>query len=161
MDEEVPPLSPWKVAIFVLALGLGACAVWSFWRTRAVAIVAAPKDYRKLFNARSMEREPPPKPVAAAVAPVSGIGMLRIDDDMRAPKPLAASEPPPAPSRVEAAPAAPAKPAKKTFGRPRLNSNAFSGLNGGAGIGYSGRTIGGGGSAPAAPDPAAPEKPAP
>lgn len=162
-DDDVPPLHPGKVALFVALIGLVAFAGWRFWRAQqAVAAVAeASKDYRKLFPARGAEPPPPPvRPVVATQAPVSGIGMLKIDDDMRAPTPAPASEPPPpepeeAPPevavKVEAAAPAPVKPAKKAFNQPRLNSGAFSNLHGGAGVGFSGTALSGGGAAPAAP----------
>lgn len=166
-DDDVPPLHPGKVALFVALLGLIVFAGWRFWRAQqAVAAVAeASKDYRKLFPARSAEPPPPPaRPVIATPAPVSGIGMLRIDDDMRAPKPAPAAAPPPpepekAPPAVavkaEAAAAAPVKPAMKAFNQPRLNSGAFSTLNGGSGVGFSGGAMSGGGAAPAAAVPPA------
>lgn len=162
-DDDVPPLHPGKVALFVGLLGLIAFAGWRFWRAQqAVAAVAeASKDYRRLFPARNAEPPPPPvRPVIASQAPVSGIGMLKIDDDMRAPRPAPAAEPPPpeqeeAPPEVsvkaEAVAAAPVKPAKKAFNQPRLNSGAFSTLNGGSGVGFSGGALSGAGAAPAAP----------
>jgi translation initiation factor IF-2 len=167
-NDDVPPLDPVKVAVFVLLLGGIAFAGWRFYRAQsAVAAVAeASKDYRKLFPARGAETPaPPPKPMVAAQAPVSGMGLLKIDDEMRAPKPAPAEEPPPPAAPAEeappppraAAPAAPAKPARKAFNQPRLNSGAFSGLNGGSGVGLSGGSLGGGGGA--APSPAAPVLP--
>ncbi len=167
-DDAAPPFSPVKVTIFVLLLGLIAFAGWRFLRARAAvsAVAEASKDYRKLFPARVEKApEPPPKPAAVA-APVSGIVLLKIDDDMRAPKPPAPSAEPPPPTiaappvaaaKVEAA--APAKPAPKEFKRSGLNSGAFSRLNGGSGIGYQGRTLSGSGSAPPAANPAAPAPP--
>jgi hypothetical protein len=152
-DDDVPPLDPKKVAVFVILLGMVAFAGWRYWRaSRAVAAVAeASKDYRKLFPARSAEAPvPEQKPVAASGPGVSGIGMLKIDDDMRAPKKAPPSaEPPAAPPQAEAPPApvasAAAKPPQKTFNRVGLNSGAFSKLNGGSGIGFSGSSAGGGG----------------
>lgn len=170
-DDDVPPLDPKKVAVFVIMLGMIAFAGWRYWQGRAAvaAVAEASKDYRKLFPARSAEAPPPaPKPVFAAAAPVSGIGMLKIDDDMRAPKPVPAAPPPQAPPQAEAPPvveakaeaAAPVKPARKAFNQPRLNSGAFSGLNGGSGVGFSGSAMsGGGGGAPAPANPALPEIP--
>ncbi len=165
-EDEVPPLDPRKVAVFVLLLGLVAFAGWRYWRARAAvaAVAEASKDYRKLFPARSMEAPaPPPKRIVAAGAPVSGIGLLKIDDDMREPKPAPAVEPAAAPppetppvAAVKAEAAAPVKNVKKEFKRPRLNSGAFSGLNGGSGVGFSGRTVSGG--APPSADPAAEDK---
>lgn len=169
-NDDVPPLDPVKVTLFVLLLGGIAFAGWRFYRAQsAVAAVAeASKDYRKLFPARGAETPaPPPKPMIAAEAPVSGMGLLKIDDEMRAPKPAPPEAEPPAPAAepveaapapVKAAPAPPAKPARKAFNQPRLNSGAFSGLNGGAGVGLSGGALGGGGGA--APPPAAPAMPA-
>lgn len=162
-EEEIPPLDPKKVVLFAVLLLMIAFAGWRFLRARkAVAEVAeASKDYRKLFPARSAEPPAAPvpltKPVAAAEAPMSGIGLLKVDDDMRQPKRAPAEEPPPPqaeeeappPAPAAAAPAAPAKPAKKAFVQPRLNAGAFSGLNGGSGIGFSGGSAGGGGAAPA------------
>jgi hypothetical protein len=177
-DDDVPPLDPKRVVVFVLLLGMIAFAGWRYWQARAAvaAVAEASKDYRKLFPARSSEAPaPPPKPVLSTEAPVSGIGMLKIDDDMRAPKPAPPSAEPPAalpqaPPQAEAPPvaiekavaAAPVKPVSKTFSRPRLNSGAFSGLNGGSGIGFSGTaTSGGGGGGSAAPKvPAIPGMPA-
>jgi hypothetical protein len=157
-DDDVPPLDPKRVAVFVILLGMIAFAGWRYWQARAAvaAVAEASKDYRKLFPARSTEAPaPPPKPILATEAPVSGIGMLKIDDDMRAPKKAPPSAEPPAalpqaPPQAEAPPvavekAAPVKPVSKTFSRPRLNSGAFSGLNGGSGIGFSAGTAGGGG----------------
>ena len=165
-EDEVPPLDPKKVALFVLLLGLIAFAGWRYWRARvAVAAVAeASKDYRRLFPARSAEAPaPPPKPIVVAGAPISGIGLLKIDDDMREPKPVPAAAPPAAPPEtppvavVKTESAAPiVKPVKKEFKRPRLNSGAFSGLNGGSGVGFSGRTVSGGGGAPPPADPPVP-----
>ena len=174
-DEDVPPLDPKRVAVFVLLLAMIAFAGWRFLRARAAvnAVAEASKDYRKLFPARSEERtEPPVKRVTTTQETVvSGMGMLKIDDDMRAPAPAraqAAEPPPPAPPEAPPAVAvkydAPAKPQPKAFSQPRLNSGNRSGLNGGAGIGYSGRTMSmNGGSPPAAAqptkDPAAPAMP--
>ncbi|MCM2305397.1 MAG: hypothetical protein NDJ72_11885 [Elusimicrobia bacterium] len=167
--DDVPPLDPVKVAVFVLLLGGIAFAGWRFYRAQsAVAAVAeASKDYRKLFPARGAETPaPPPKPLAAAEAPVSGMGLLKVDDEMRIPKqaPPEAEPPPPAEepaaaaaAPAKAAPAAPARPARKAFNQPRLNSGAFSGLNGGSGVGLSGGGLGGGGVS--APPPAAPAAP--
>ena len=146
-EDNDAPLDPVKVAAFALLLGVAAFGGWRYWRARAAvaAVAEASKDYRRLFPSRSAETSiPAPRPVAAAEAPVSGMAMLKIDDDMRAPKPAEPKPQPPA--QVEAAPvavvkvkaAALVKPAKKTFRQPRLNSGAFSGLNGGAGIGFSG-----------------------
>ena len=165
MNEDENPLDPKKVALFVILLVLIAFAGWRYWRARqAIAAVAeASKDYRKLFPARSMEEPPPaPKPLAAPGAPVSGIGMLQVDDDMRAPKraPAAAPAPAPDPPQAEAPPVpvvkaaavAPVKPAPKEYNRRGLNSGAFSRLNGGSGIGFTGgSSSGGGGSAPVTP----------
>lgn len=177
--EDLPPYSPVKVTVFVLLLGMIAFAAWRFLRaSAAVAQVAeASKDYRKLFPARVAEvPAPAPAPVATTAAPASGMAMLKIDDNMRAPKltpppaaplpsepPSAAppeSEPPKSAPPVAAAPVkAPAldspkanRPAQKLFNQPRLNSGAFSGLNGGAGVSISGPGMGGGGgnAAPAA-----------
>lgn len=164
-EEEVPPLDPKKVVLFAVLLLMIAFAGWRFLRARkAVAEVAeASKDYRRLFPARSTEPPPAPvplpRPVAAAEAPVSGIGLLKVDDDMRQQAPPKAEPPAAADAPIEAtadpvkasaaAPAAPAKPAKKAFVQPRLNAGAFSGLNGGSGIGFSGGSAGGGGAAPA------------
>ncbi|MBI2386812.1 MAG: hypothetical protein HYV14_12510 [Elusimicrobia bacterium] len=165
-EEEVPPLDPKKVFLFGVLLAMIVLAGWRFWRAqKAVAEVAeASKDYRKLFPARDLEAPPAPpplpKPLVPAAAPASGIGMLKIDDDMRQQAPPSA-EPPAvadapveaaaAPAPVKAAETAPApKPAKREFVRPRLNAGAFSRLNGGAGL--SGGSMGGGGTAaPAAP----------
>lgn len=165
-DDEVPPLDPKKVAVFILLLGMIAFAGWRYWRAQAAvaAVAEASKDYRKLFPSRSAEPPPPPpQPVVTAAAPVSGM-MLQIDADMRAPKkvpPAAPPEaaPPAAVAKVEAP--APVKPAKKAFNQPRLNSGGFSGLNGGSGITYSGRSLSGTGApaAPAAANPAAPAMP--
>lgn len=164
-EEDEPPLDPKKVVLFVVLLAMIGFAGWRFWRaTKAVADVAeASKDYRKLFPARSEEAPPAapplPKPLVAAEAPVSGIGLLQIDDDMRAPKraPAPAPAPPPEPTppppaaTVKAEAAVPVKPAKKAFNQPRLNSGAFSTLNGGSGVGLTGGAMSGGAAAPAAP----------
>jgi len=175
-EEEIPPYSPVKVAVFVILLGMIAFAGWRFLRAQAaVAEVAeASKDYRKLFPARGAEQAaaPEPKPVVTTPAPASGMAMLKIDDNMRAPKPAPAAEAPPppqAPPQAEAPPAAevkvqaaaPAKPAQKLFNQPRLNSGAFSGLNGGSGVAISGPGMGGGGgkTVPAAVAPALPAIP--
>jgi len=162
MNED--QLDPKKVALFVILLAMIAFAGWRYWRARqAIAAVAeASKDYRKLFPARSMEEPPPaPKPLVAAEAPASGM-MLKVDDDMRAPKraPAEVAAPVPDPPKAEAPPApvvkaaavVPVKPAKKDFNRRGLNSGGSSRLNGGAGIGFSGgSSSGGGGSAPTTP----------
>lgn len=171
-DEDVPPLDPKKVALFVILLAMVAFAGWRYWRaSQAIAAVAeASKDYRKLFPARTVDAPPPvPKPVVAAAAPVSGIGMLKVDDDMRAPKPvpppMPVAEPAAAPSPAPAAvvkTVAPArvKPAHKAFNQPSLNSGAFSRLNGGSGVSFSGGSMGGGGGKVAAPaEPALPNIP--
>ena len=164
MNDDENSLDPKKVALFVILLAMIAFAGWRYWRARqAIAAVAeASKDYRKLFPARSMEEPPPaPKPLVAAEAPASGM-MLKVDDDMRAPKraPAAAPTPVPDPPQAEAPPApvvkaaavVPVKPAQKDFNRRGLNSGGFSRLNGGAGIGFSGGSSGGGGgSAPTTP----------
>ena len=166
-DEDVPPLDPKRVAVFVIMLVMIAFAGWRYWQGRAAvaAVAEASKDYRKLFPARSAEATPSaPKPVFTTGAPVSGIGMLKIDDDMRTSKPVPAAAPPQAPPQAEAPPvveaqaeaAAPVKPARRAFNQPRLNSGGYSGLNGGAGIGFSGSAMSGGsGSEPPAVDPAA------
>lgn len=167
-SDDVPPLDPKKVIVFVIMLGMIAFAGWRYWQGRAAvaAVAEASKDYRKLFPARSTEAPPAaPKPVFTTAAPVSGMGMLKIDDDMRAPKPVPAAPPPQAPPQAEAPPvveakaeaAVPVKPAMKTFNRPRINSGGYSGLNGGAGVGFSGRGMSGGGGGAAAP---APDNPA-
>ena len=163
-----------KVALFVILLGMIAFAGWRYWRAReAIAAVAeASKDYRKLFPARSREEPPPaPKPLVAAEAPASGM-MLKVDDDMRAPRrdPAVVQAPAPDPPQAEAPPApvvkaaavAPVKPAQKNFNRRGLNSGGFSRLNGGTGIGFSGgSSSGGGGTAPVTPVlPAVPGVPA-
>jgi len=163
-DDDAPPLDPKKVAVFVIMLGLIAFAGWRYWQGRAAvaAVAEASKDYRKLFPARSTEAPPPaPKPVFTTAAPVSGIGMLKIDDDMRAPKPVPAAPPPQAEAPpVVAVKAEPVRPARKAFNQPRLNSGAFSGLNGGSGVGFSGSAMSGGGGGAAAPaNPALPEIP--
>lgn len=161
-EPEVPPLDPKKVFLFGVLLAMIVLAGWRFLRAqKAVAEVAeASKDYRKLFPARSPDGPPAPppaaKPIVTAEAPASGIGLLKIDDDMRQPKraPAAETAPPEAPPQpqapaiaVKAEPAPAPKPAKKAFVQPRLNSGAFSGLNGGAGL--SGSMSGGGTAAPA------------
>ena len=162
-EPEVPPLDPKKVFLFGVLLAMIVLAGWRYWRAqKAVAEVAeASKDYRKLFPARSSDAPPAPppmpRPLAPAEAPVSGIGMLKIDDDMRQTKPAPEAAPPEAPPQpeapavaVKADPVPAPKPAKKAFVQPRLNSGAFSGLNGGTGL--SGGSMGGGGAAaPAAP----------
>jgi len=148
-DDDVPPLDPVKVTLFVLLLGGIAFAGWRFVRAQAAVAAAAEesKDYRKLFPARGGVPEPPPQPIllAAPSAPVSGM-MLKIDDDMRATKPVEApeeekpvqaevkAEPPAPPPVVLPAALAPAAPAAKTFVQPKLNSGGLNGLNGGAGI---------------------------
>jgi len=157
-DDDVPPLNPKRVALFGAFLALIVLGGWYIWRTQSAIkeVAEASKDYRKLFPARTeATTAPAPKPVPANAPPVSGIGLLKIDDDMRAPKrvPAAARAPetqpePPPVAAVQAEPAAPASPVKKSFARPNLNSGAFSGLNGGAGVGFSG-----GNSAAAAPPP--------
>lgn len=165
MNEDENSLDPKKVALFVILLGMIAFAGWRYWRARqAIAAVAeASKDYRKLFPARSMEEPPPaPKPLAAPGPSVSGIGMLQIDDDMRAPKraPAVVPAPVPDPPQAEAPPVpvvkaaadTPVKPAQKDFNRRGLNSGAFSRLNGGSGIGFSGGSSGGGSAPVASPD---------
>lgn len=158
-QDDVPPLDPVKVTVFVLLLGAIGFAGWRFVRAQSAvnAVAEASKDYRKLFPARSSEApEPPPKRVEGP-AVQSGMAMLKIDDDMRAPKPepAAAPEPPkeeapPAPvveAKVQAA--APVRPARKAFNQPRLNSGGISGLNGGSGVGLTGGGLaGGGGGAP-------------
>lgn len=150
-EDEVPPLDPKKVALFVILVGMVGFAGWRFWRAqKAVAAVAeASKDYRKLFPTRSSAPPPAAAAPAATGAPTSGM-MLQVDDDMRVPKPAAPplntpEAPPEAPPEAEAKTAiavkedmaAPAKPAPKAYTRPKLNSGAFSGLNGGSGVGFS------------------------
>ena len=168
-DDDDAPLDPKKVILFVMLLAMVAFAGWRFMRARAAvaAVAEASKDYRKLFPARSAEVPvEAPKPVVTAEAPRSGIGMLMVDADMRAPAPApaAAAPPPQAPPAAEPPPAvqvqaAAPKAAPKTFNRKGLNSGAFSGLNGGSGVGFSGSAMsgGGGGSAPAPAAPAMPD----
>ena len=165
MSEDEASLDPKKVALFVTLLGMIAFAGWRYWQAReAVAAVAeASKDYRKLFPARTVEAPPvETKPVVAAEAPASGM-MLKVDDDMRTPRPAPKVDPPTAPPPEPTKAEAPAavvkaavpgvvKPASKSFNRRGLNSGSFSRLNGGAGIGFSGgASSGGGGSAPTTP----------
>lgn len=166
-DEEVPPLSPVRVTLFVLFLAGLAFGGWRLYlANKAVADVKeASKDYRRLFPSRAQEaaNAPAPIPAVSEVPAKSGM-MLQVDEDMKPPKPEPAAPPPaaePAPPPVEApAPVvkadAPAKPAPKAFNRPKLNSGAFSTLNGGSGIGISGGVAGGGGGKTAAPAGAAP-----
>lgn len=170
-DDDVPPLDPVKVTVFVLLLAAIGFAGWRFIRAQsAVAAVAeASKDYRKLFPARSSEApEPPPQRVEGQTVK-SGMSLLQVDDDMRAPTPAPA--PTPQPPKEEAPPAAvveakvqaaaPVRPMRKAFNQPRLNSGGISGLNGGSGVGLSGGGLAGGGGggaptpAPGSVDPAA------
>jgi hypothetical protein len=148
-DDDVPPLDPVKVALFVLLLGGIAFAGWRLLRAQAAvaAVADASKDYRKLFAARAPAvAAPAPRTTIAVVdAPPSGM-MLKIDDDMRTPKPVPAApveeKPAAAEAKIEApvvAPAvlaapAPVVPAAKTFVQPKLNKGGMAGLNGGAGI---------------------------
>ncbi len=168
MDEdEAPPLSPVRVTLFVLFLAGLAFGGWRMYiANKAVADVAeASKDYRKLFPSRAQEAAtaPAPIPIVSEVPAKSGM-MLQVDEDMKPPKPepkapeaAPVEAPPPvaAPAPVVKA-AAPAKPQPKAFNQPRLNSGAFSGLNGGSGIGMSGGAAGGGGGKAAVPAGAAP-----
>ena len=150
-DDQVPPLDPVKVALFVFLLCGIAFASWRFLRAQAAvgAEVEASKDYRKLFQPRSAGvPEAPPRSLISAAdsSPASGM-MLKIDDDMRAPRPVEAAPveqkapvvevkaeaPGPPPVVLPAAPA-PIAPAVKTFVQPKLNSGGLTGLNGGAGI---------------------------
>lgn len=166
-EEGLPPYDPVKILVFAVLVSMVAFAGWRLMRAKkAVAAVAeASKDYRKLFPSRGAEALPePPKPVVAAPAAPSSM-MLSVDEDMKvkpAPRPVAekpAAAPPEAPPvAAKAVVAAPAKRGSKAFNQPRLNSGAFSGLNGGSGIGFSGGQGGGGGAPPAAagtPDAAA------
>ncbi len=159
-DDDVPPLDPVKVTVFVLLLGAIAFAGWRFMRAQAAvaAVAEASKDYRKLFPARSSEAPVPPPQRVEGPTVKSGMSMLQIDDDMRTTKPVPAAAVP-QPPKEEAAPvptveakvqaAAPVKPARKAFNQPRLNSGGISGLNGGSGVGLSGGGLaGGGGGAP-------------
>lgn len=167
-DDDVPPLDPVKVTVFVLLLGAIGFAGWRFVRAQSAvnAVAEASKDYRKLFPARASEApEPPPQRVEEPTVK-SGMSMLQIDDDMLTPKRVpatAAPEPPkeePVPvveAKVQAA--APVKPARKAFNQPRLNSGGLSGLNGGSGVGLSGGGMSGGGGAPAPAAGAAPALP--
>ncbi len=147
-NDDVPPLDPAKVAVFMLLLGLIAFAGWRLWRTQSAVTAAASvaKDYKKLFPAHV--KETPPNSVRRTTAPGSSIGMLRIDDDMRAPVPVLATAPAVPAAPAKAVPAQLVQPARKAFNQPRLNSSAFSRLNGGAGISYSGRATSGSGTPP-------------
>ena len=152
-DDQVPPLDPVKVALFAILLCGIAFASWRFLRAQAAvaaeAEAEAPKDYRKLFQARSggVPEAPPQSLISVAdSSPASGM-MLKIDDDMRAPKPVEvapveqkapvvkveAEAPAPPPVVLPAAPA-PVAPSAKTFVQPKLNSSGLARLNGGAGI---------------------------
>lgn len=146
-DEDVPPLDPKKVALFGMLLGAIVFAGWRFWTAHQAvkAVAEATKDYRKLFPARSEEVPEPevPRALPGGARTQSGIGMLKIDDDMRQPRAVRApavekeEAPPPPPAatvRVEAA----ANPQPKAVPRPKLNSGAFSGLNGGSGLTFGG-----------------------
>ena len=169
-DDDVPPLDPVKVTVFVILLGAIAFAGWRFVRAKSAvsAVAEASKDYRKLFPARASEApEPPPKRVEGPTVK-SGMAMLQIDDDMRQPKPspAAASKPPketaPPPAaaaEVKVQAATPVQPGRKAFNQPRLNSGAFSGLNGGSGVGISGGGMSGGGAPAPAAGGAAPAMP--
>ncbi|UPT74676.1 MAG: hypothetical protein M0D55_02820 [Elusimicrobiota bacterium] len=166
-DEDVPPLSPVKVTLFVLFLGGLAFGGYTVWRANKAqtAVAEASKDYRKLFPARG--QEPPPPEIKTVIPlsakPESGM-LLKIDDEMRPPKPQPAEPPPAVETKAEAvvaaqppapAPAAPAKPAPKAFNQPRLNQGGYSGMGGG-GIGLSGvgGSFGGGGAPKGAAAPA-------
>jgi hypothetical protein len=148
-DDEVPPLDPVKVALFVLLLGGIAFAGWRLLRAQAAvaAVADASKDYRKLFPARASALAAPSPQAGPVVveAPPSGM-MLKIDDDMKIPKTAPAAEEAPPPAAAEAkveaavapspvvAPPAPIAPAAKAFVQPKLNAGGMSRLNGGAGI---------------------------
>lgn len=165
-DDDVPPFDPIKVALFAALLGTMGFAAWRLCRVPAAPRVAAgSKNYRGLFTPRSAAPPAAPEPAPALAEPpaepASSIGMLEVDDEMRAPKPApepepapvsaaaAPSEPPPRPVAVIKAAVVPRK-AARPFNQPRLNSGAFSRLNGGAGVGFSGSAMGGGGAAPTA-----------
>lgn len=144
-DDDVPPLDPKKVALFGMLLGAIVFAGWRFWVAHQAvkAVAEASKDYRKLFPSRTEEVEEPepPRALPAGARTQSGIALLKVDDDMRQPKAVRApaikrEEAPPPP--VETAPAAAAKPQPKAVPRPKLNSGAFSGLNGGSGLTFGG-----------------------
>ena len=161
-DEEEYALDYGKVAAAALVVvGLISGGVWLFISSRNTVASEPAKDYKKLFSARSAAPIAVPAPVPVlppepAVAAQSSLGMLKIDDNMRAQPPAArlaaapAPEPPleaPAPEPVLTQ-ARPAAPAKKSFAPPRLNTAAYSSLNGGAGIVMSGGGRLSGGAAP-------------
>ena len=159
MSDDDAPLDPVRVTLFVLFLAGVGFGAWRLYvgRTAVAAVKEATKDYRKLFPSRADEVAPPVPATVIAAAPQKSGMMLKIDEDMKPPKPEPAAPPPakePEPAPVSAATAktmaAPKKPGAKPFNPKGLNSGAFSRLNGGGGVGFSGGNSGGGGGAPAA-----------